>query len=871
MSRILTLCLLCLVWTGGLIPAWASSQTGNQAREAASAPKMGISLSIGSIDNNFVRAKAKLTAKVVMKLTKLHLADLVLQLKDLKLRFPRGWVDLPPLRIASQGHWNMQKASTTLNSVQIYAGSALVGHGHGEKRGNTWTAHLILQPQSLSAQLEQVWPRLSQIQFLRADTHPVSVHLIWNPERAKHPLQVQLDVSGQFRYSGQDLGKELLVPPLSLSIKADPREQDLHCELTTHGQGQWGSFCFRDAGLGFRLLAGDTGIRFRNIRFECPQTGLVPGVKDTAITLRAKQIHWNDRALGLDDLVIDFQGMGHIRIHGNWGSPETNTLNIVASDLDLAELKTWSRAMGTDMAKDWGLEGTLDLMAEVTDKAECPEIALDLELEDGRVSSQDGQIMAASLAGVFQGKLRLEQNPVLLFNMRTHQGQFLCGTRYTNLEGLPLSAQGKVAIHPGQDIEMATIRIDWSSILSADLSSRVPLNHPFKDWSVEVQESHLNLNALQTAVEGLVPGSLDIRGTLSWTGILSKIDNSRKIRGRMQLDDLGLSLKSKGVAVSSMDIDLPCLYSLEPPDQDDTRYNSVAVPWGWVKPGQIGIMDDKVQMSPIRLRLVGEHLQIKNAIQFNFRGIRAALKDLKLKIPWTGAWQARGDLELSNLSPAGFLPDWTEKEDNIQGTVHFVASPAAMTTQGDLKGTLCDGQVLIQDLTLRDPLEANRLLTMDIQIRNLDLEPMSQNLGIGRITGRLNISLDHLGIAYGQPVRFHLRARSSKNAQTDRNISLQAVNSLSIIGTGQGLSGLGIRIFAGFFKQFAYEQIGLSCVLANDIFSLNGLIHDDGVEYIVKRKWVGINVVNNHPNNMITFSDMLDRLNRVLKQDFSDQ
>lgn len=870
MSHILSLCLLCLVWAVGLFPALASSQTGHQTRETASAPKMGISLSIGSIDNKFVRAKAKLRANVILTLTKLHLADLVLQLENLKLKFPKGWVDFPPLRITSQGHWNVQNGSTTLNSLQIYTGSALVGHGHGEKRGNTWTAHVTLHPQSLAARFEHVLPGLSQIHFLGTDTHPVSVHLIWNPEHANHPLRVELDVTEQFRYSGKGLGKELLVPPLSLSIKADPQEQDLSCDLTTHGQSHWGSWRFRDAGLGFQLVADDMGARLRNIRFECRQAGLVPGVKNTAITLQARQIHWHARALSLNDTLLNLQGIGPIKIHGDWGSSETNTLHIAASDLDLAGLQTWGRALGTDMAAKWGLKGALDLRAEVTDKGKYPEITLELGLQDGRVSSEDSQIMAASLAGVFQGRLRLDQAPALLFNMRTHHGQFLWGTRYTNLKDLPLSAQGRVTIHSSQDIEIATLRIDWSSILSAHLSSSLSLNHPSKEWSVEVQESHLNLNSLQTAVQGLVPSSLDIRGTLSWTGTLSQTQNSRNVRGRMQVNNLGLSLKSKRVVVSSMDIDLPCVASFKPPDQVDSQDNSVAVPWGWLKPGQIRIMADKVQMTPIRLRLVGEHLQIKNTMQFNFRGIRAALKDLKLQIPWTKTWQARGYLELSDLSPAGLLPDWTEKDDNIQGTIHFMASPAAVTTQGDFRGTLCDGQVLIQNLTLQNPMEANRLFTMDIHIKHLDLEPMSQNLGIGRITGRLNMAIDHLGIAYGQPVRFHLRAGSPQIAQTDRTISLQAVNSLSIIGTGQGLSGLGIRLFAGFFKQFAYEQIGVSCVLANDIFSLNGLIHDEGVEYIVKRKGIGINVINNNPNNMIAFSDMLDRLNRVLKQDFSD-
>ena len=98
-----------------------------------------------------------------------------------------------------------------------------------------------------------------------------------------------------------------------------------------------------------------------------------------------------------------------------------------------------------------------------------------------------------------------------------------------------------------------------------------------------------------------------------------------------------------------------------------------------------------------------------------------------------------------------------------------------------------------------------------------------------------------------------------------QRISLKAVNSLTVLGTGSGLTDVGVGFFAGLFKQFDYKAIGLACVLNNDQFKVRGLIRQGGVEYIVKRPALfGINVINSTPDNRISFSDMLKRLERVV-------
>ena len=95
-------------------------------------------------------------------------------------------------------------------------------------------------------------------------------------------------------------------------------------------------------------------------------------------------------------------------------------------------------------------------------------------------------------------------------------------------------------------------------------------------------------------------------------------------------------------------------------------------------------------------------------------------------------------------------------------------------------------------------------------------------------------------------------------------MSLKAVNSISLVSTGSGLSGLGSSLMTTYFKEFPYEKIGFESSLRNDVFIVRGLIQEDGVEYLVKRRFFGgINVINRNPDNRIGFSDMVERAKRV--------
>jgi hypothetical protein len=93
---------------------------------------------------------------------------------------------------------------------------------------------------------------------------------------------------------------------------------------------------------------------------------------------------------------------------------------------------------------------------------------------------------------------------------------------------------------------------------------------------------------------------------------------------------------------------------------------------------------------------------------------------------------------------------------------------------------------------------------------------------------------------------------------------VDAINNISIVGTGSGLGGIlnaGIRRF---FREYPYSKIGIHCTLKNDNFSIRGSVHEGGKEYLVRRAFLrGVDVINQNPQNVVSFKDMQERIRRI--------
>jgi hypothetical protein len=153
------------------------------------------------------------------------------------------------------------------------------------------------------------------------------------------------------------------------------------------------------------------------------------------------------------------------------------------------------------------------------------------------------------------------------------------------------------------------------------------------------------------------------------------------------------------------------------------------------------------------------------------------------------------------------------------------------------------------------------VLYLDAQWEGLLLGELTEGTPFGKVEGVLKGHARGIEVSGREPQKFDLFLETVPQEGVPQTISTKAVDNISQIGGGQSaLTG----VFASFFKEFPYEKIGIHASLENDLFRINGTIKEGGAEHFVKRGgFSGVNVINQNPDNLISFKDMVKRVKRV--------
>jgi len=185
-------------------------------------------------------------------------------------------------------------------------------------------------------------------------------------------------------------------------------------------------------------------------------------------------------------------------------------------------------------------------------------------------------------------------------------------------------------------------------------------------------------------------------------------------------------------------------------------------------------------------------------------------------------------------------------------------------SEGKAVVSIFGGEIEATNLFAEKLASPSRKLGGAIAFRDISLEELTRKVAIGKMTGVIRGSLKNFVMEYGEPASFALEIESVATRGVAQSISMDAIQSISILGTGAD-SALN-RGITQFFKEYPYSKIGIRCVLKNDQFSVNGTIRDGGKEYLVRRGLLrGVDVVNQNPDNVISFRDMAERVKRIYR------
>ncbi len=263
----------------------------------------------------------------------------------------------------------------------------------------------------------------------------------------------------------------------------------------------------------------------------------------------------------------------------------------------------------------------------------------------------------------------------------------------------------------------------------------------------------------------------------------------------------------------------------------------------------------------------GANSWLLGPVSFDAWGGRAFIGLSRFSIdPKTAQFRGWSSLSLSDGMIERLLP--SSDEFNLSGSIRLdlpsvEITPQEISTEGEAVAKIFSGEITARRLRIMRPFSRGRVIAGEIVFSGLDLERMTDALPFGRVTGIVDGEIKNLAISYGQPERFDLRLESVKRKGIKQTFSLKAVDDLTILSQGEGPVP-SQAFFLRFVPAFPYEKMAIRCSLRNDVFTLQGLIKDNGVEYLVRRAWpFGINIINRDPSRQISFKDMVGRLKRI--------
>jgi hypothetical protein len=816
--------------------------------------------------------------------TRLRVTRNALKAEDLELTLSQGRVILGPrgeilpesIRLNGSAAATLDGRDPLLEVLGLNIGGLLIA------RGRLSGATL----ETVSGTLEGEIPRVERVRTYWAPL--LSGKLADMELTGRLPWRLSLSTGS----TGRLLTLEFLSPALGLSSAS----AGLDCRLggSFQAAGTLDEWLHGRAVLSGRLQGtGDFDrppLAVRRFRFDTPLAGAMaaPTLQGWILLTGPGEVLFEGRPLPLGMLAIrgsarpvddsylvegvEIRSGSLGRLTGQVASHGGNVSGILdEARLPADNLVSLAQAVSGREWSGWSPTGAIDVAARLEAAEAGSRLAATAALGQIGFTSPEGDVIGRNLTGKVDLEAHLTARPRVSVSLALRQGEALWGTVYFDLAKDPLNLRAG-GTRAGPD-EYEELHLESGLAGFGRLEIQGKLRHFEEIWRhhgrLALRDVRLGpafrtflrdpLAASHTDLAGLeTEGTAEVDLSFSGSGKSADLDGTLRLR----LGDLHRGAEPP--LLSGLDIDLPISYSFGSADPGRPA-PSDAAKWGRLRLGMIRLSGQALGPLSMPVVLVPNRLYLGGSIEASLFGAKLALRRIRVDEPLSPGFRVRMAAELDDLNLSGIAGDPTMIEGRLGGILDpVILGGERMTAAGALTGDLFGGKLDVRAVTVERPFHAGREIGADVYVDRIDLERLSAVLGIGRVTGLLSGSINGLRVAYGQPVAFDLKMESVPAKGVGQSVSLKAVNSISLIGTGSGLSGLGVSLITKFFREFPYEKIGFGCGLKNDVFTVRGLIHEDGVEYLVKRRlFTGIDVVNGNPDNRIGFSDMLERAKRV--------
>lgn len=269
-----------------------------------------------------------------------------------------------------------------------------------------------------------------------------------------------------------------------------------------------------------------------------------------------------------------------------------------------------------------------------------------------------------------------------------------------------------------------------------------------------------------------------------------------------------------------------------------------------------------LQQGSLTLAAEPNQLTLRSPLRLLLAGGRVAIDELTL------GWDAQGpqgsirlniaEVDLEPLTAELGLPTMRGTLTGDLGSISYVGHQ--LSTSGTMTLDVFGGRFLLGDMRFSNPFSRYPVFHADIDFSGIDLQQATRTFEFGEMNGILDGQIHGLRLFGATPSAFH--ARIATRPKGKRNISVKALNNLSVISQG-GTSAILSRGIYQFIDFYRYQKIGFECELENDTFTLIGTARSDSKRYLVSGGLLPPRIDITTTTPTISFKEMVKRLSRI--------
>jgi len=594
---------------------------------------------------------------------------------------------------------------------------------------------------------------------------------------------------------------------------------------------------------------------------------ILPG--DIRVHIPDGRIDAEKKSAMLSEVRLEAAGLKHLLLDIRLSE---NNLNLTVQGKETLLFQT--AAAYHLIPPDWNIKGHDSIRVNVTGPRTGPwQAKATLSFDDLVFQNKDGSIMGenVSFGTGIESVLDLKHSSMTFAaELDAQAGEALFDRYYLNLKRNPIvtvcngtfDLQKKV-------IELSRLRFDLTGILPLEIRGFFKQGPPPKanaDVTVILPKVPLKPifhHFLEEPYKTEKPflATLETGGDVSAQFRIKGCQGAWQARGHLGWLGGHFSLPEKGIALKGIHLDLPVWY------RTGVAKTPVKTLIGKLSVESIIIPLLPEQPLNILLNAGPNRISVESPTVIQVPGGDLRVGSVQVEKLFGPDLAVHTRLEFDGIKLQPLLSRiWTRP---LEGSFTGILDPVryenhTVTTRGQLKAEVFQGNIMLSDVGASGVFTSAPVFKFNVKWEDLLLSELTTDTAFGKIEGVLTGRLRDVEMAYGQPQRFNLLLETVRKKGISQKISVKAVENIAQIGGGQspfmGLAGA----FASLFKTFPYKKIGIKANLENDVFTVNGTIKEEGTEYLVKRgSFSGVDIVNQNPDNRISFKDMVKRIKRI--------